>query len=499
MDSEKREDRPDGGAPEEDFEALFEASQAVSEAAAGAAVTPGELVKGKVVSVGKDGVFVALGGKTEGHIELSELTPEDGGEPTVSEGDELEAYVISAGETVQLSLALAKSARTLEALATAYDAGIPVEGKVVGLNKGGVEVKLGGTRAFCPRSQLDRARVDFPADFVGQTLQFLITDFSENGRNIVVSRRRLMEEEAAQMAEEARTRVVEGAELKGRVRNIRDFGVFVDLGGVDGLVHISELSWGRVENPAEVVSVGEEVTVRVLKADWERNRISLTMRSEDGDPWHTAVQEISAGATMTGKVARLTEYGAFVELRPGLDGLVHVSEISWDRVRNPSDLLSPGQEVTVKVLALDTERKRVSLSIRQVDSDPWATARDRFPEGKVVEGEVEKIESFGVFVRLSPGIVGLIPVSESGTEKGSDLRRAFEPNTTVKAMVLSVNPEEHRLSLSVRALQETDERGAVEGYLRDQQRSTGSRKAEKGASFGTFGDLLRDKLDKLED
>lgn len=485
---------------EEDFEALFEAQQA-REAAAGAQLLPGEVVKGRVVQVGKEAAFVALGGKAEGYIGLEELLGDDG-RPTVKEGDEIEAYVISVDEGVKLSLAMAKGNAAWDELVTAFEARIPVEGRVAATNKGGVEVEIAGQRAFCPASQLEIGFVPDTSVFVGQTLRFVIQKL-EGGRrpDIVLSRRVLLEEERAEKARETRDKVVEGAVLEGRVRSVREFGAFVDLGGIDGLVHVSEIAWERVSDPREALKEGDTVTVKVLKTDWASNRLSLSIKAALPDPWERIAQSVSPGAILQGTVVRTADYGAFVELQPGLDGLVHVSELSWKRVRHPNDVVQPGDRVTVKVLEVDRERRRIGLSVKQAESDdPWATAAERYPEGRVVEGTVAKVETFGVFVDLEPGMTALVPASETGTERGSDLRRQFPKGQKVTARVLSVSPAERRLSLSLAALAVSQEREEIEAYQREQRQreraSSGGSSSGGSGTFGTFGDLLRKQLDR---
>ena len=480
--------------PEEDFEALLEASLA-SETAEGSHVAQGEIVRGTIVEMSKDTAFVALGGKTEAHIQLIELAGENG-EVTVRVGDEIEAYVVGTHDGVQLSMALAKGARAAEELEVAHEAGIPVEGQVTATNKGGVEVMVGGLRAFCPVSQLDAHFVPDPTVFIGQTLKFLITRL-EGGRrpNIVLSRRQLVEEELAEKAVETRKKIVEGARLKGHVRNVREFGAFVDLGGVEGLVHVSEMSWERVDNPEELVQIGDEVEVEVLSIDWDKDRISLSMRAARPDPWSDVEQRFQLGGNYAGRVVRLADYGAFVSLAPAIDGLIHVSELDWKRVNKPQEVVQVGDQITVRVLEIDAERRRISLSLKQASGeDPWTTAARKYPIGAVVDVTVEKVERFGVFVTLEPGLTGLIPASESNTESAGDLRRHFPVGGKVSASVLNVSPAERRLSMSVAAVYENRERAEVEAYQKGEQRRAKDR-SSGGGSFGTFGDLLRGKLD----
>lgn len=480
------------GMPEEDFATLFEQSQ-TEDAAAGVRLAPGEVVRGRIVAISGDMAFVDLGGKMEGQFSLAELGED--ARDHVSVGDEVEAYVMSVGDGIQLSMALAKGARAVEQLETAYQARIPVDGRIIGVNKGGLEVTVAGQRAFCPKSQVDTGFVEDLALMVGETMRFVITRF-DGGRDIVLSRRALLETENADRAETTKKQIVEGAILRGRVRNVREFGAFIDLGGIDGLVHVSEISWERVSDPREVLKVGDEVQVRVLKADWEAGRISLSIKAALEDPWAGTVDRFREGETYPGKVMRLTEYGAFVELAPGLDGLVHVSELSWKRVRHPSEVVNAGDAVSVRVLGIDRARKRVSLSMKQVGGDPWESVPGRFPTGAVVEGTIEKTEGFGVFVTLAPGITGLIPLSETNTERGTDLRRVFQPGKTISAKVLTVSPGDRRLTLSLKALREDGERRDMEEYRRSQRseergpESTGAG-GGAGGGFGTFGDLLK--------
>lgn len=483
---------------EEDFEALFEAQQA-REAATGAQVQPGDVVRGRVVQVGREAAFVSLGAKAEGYIGLEELLGDDG-QPRVREGEEIEAYVVSVEEGIKLSLAMAKGNADWDQLVTAFEAKIPVEGTVAATNKGGVEVQVAGQRAFCPASQLDLGFVPDMTVFVGQKLRFLIQKLG-GGRHpdIVLSRRVLLEEERAEQARTTRAKVVEGALLEGRVRSVRDFGAFVDLGGIDGLVHVSEIAWERVSDPHQALKEGDTVTVKVLKTDWAANRISLSIKAALANPWENLSGEVSPGAILDGTVVRTADFGAFVELRPGLDGLVHVSELSWKRVRHPDDAVQVGDPVRVRVLEVDRERRRISLSVKQAESDdPWATAAERYREGTVVQGTVEKVETFGVFVELEPGVTALVPASETGTERGSDLRRPFPKGQKVTARVLSVNPAERRLSLSLSALAVSEERAEIEAYQREQRQKERGPAASPtgGSSFGTFGDLLRGKLDR---
>ncbi len=397
---------------EEDFATLFAASEAA--ATQRSTITAGDVVRGQVIALGQTTAFVAVGGKGEASIDLAELRDPGTGELTVAVGDELEATVVDDGKrsgTIVLTRTLARGGRAPAELEQALAHRVPVEGLVTGENKGGFEVQIGTVRAFCPGSHIDRRRGErLPAGaYTGQRFRFLVTRIDGGGRNVVVSRRELLDEESA--AEAARTwdRLHVGAVVQGTVTSIRDFGAFVDLGGVDGLIHISELGYGHVPHPREVLTVGQSVEVQVVKiapvsADDPngRKQVGLSLKALAADPWTTAATRFPAGSTVRGVVRRLENFGAFVEIAPGLDGLVHVSKMALDRrVAHPRQELTVGQEIDVTVLAVDPEKRRIGLSMveaaRRARDAVVATER---AENEATAAELNARQSFGGFAQL---------------------------------------------------------------------------------------------------
>lgn len=457
---------------DEDFAAMLESSYK-----APVRFSRGDRVTGTVISIGDQSVLVDIGGKSTGIVDKLELVDDDGeliakvGEVvpdlTVIDTDGFEGGV-------KLSLHMGTSQRGMEKLRAAYEARVPIDGVVKGRNKGGYDVEVAGQSAFCPISQIDAARVeDADADsFVGKTFAFLIKELVEATRRIVVSRADLIRRERTEKKGELKARLREGDVVTGRVDRLREFGAFVDLGGVEGLAHISELSWARVEKPDEILKVGDEVRVKVIGLDWKRDRISLSLKQAQEDPWRLAGDRFVVGERYGGTVVRLAEFGAFVELSAGLDGLLHVSDMTWDRrVRRPHDLVKVGDHVEVQILNIDRDKKRISLGMKQLGGDPWAGVAERYTRGAAVEGTVEKVEKFGVFVSLEAGITALIPNSEMNTPRDTDHRRDFPVGSAIKAAVLEVDEEGHRLTLSRKAL----ESGAERADFREYQERTGGR------------------------
>jgi small subunit ribosomal protein S1 len=407
----------------------------------------GQLVTGSVMAVHGDIALISVGGKSEAvmdRTELGELHP----------GDGLDAVVIALSPEIRVSHRLAIERREREALRGAYSNGIPVEGKVTGRNKGGYDVSIAGLRAFCPMSQID---LGFPRNvdaYLGKTFLFRIAELAEDLDSMVVSRAQVLKEERQAAADQAWSRIAVGAELEGAVKSIRDFGVFVDLGGVDGMVHVSELSHRVGSRPSQIVKVGDVVRVKVLEADREKNRIGLSMKALEPDPWAEVPDRFPAGATFEGNVARKAEFGLFVELLPGVDGLIHVSQLP-PGMKLDDEMLAQGAPVRGWVRECDPERRRLSLTLREVaTSDPWVDAVSRYPAGMTVEGLVERTANFGVFVQLEPGLTGLIPASETDVPKGGDLASGFPAGNRISATVLSVDPERKRISLSVKKAKE---------------------------------------------
>lgn len=451
-------------------------------------VRPGEMVTGRVVSVGKENVFVDIGCKSEGIIDIKDFL--DDGDLTVKVGDKIEATVISTrGGELILSRSLKKGQQNSSVLLDAYENRIPVEGTVTELRKGGFGVQLGGVAAFCPVSQIDNRFVDKPEIFVGQTFTFRIIEHSEDGRNIVVSRRSLLEEEAKARARETRELVVPGALFQGTVRKLMPFGAFVDVGGMDGLVHVSEISWDRVEDPATVLHEGQTVQVKVMKFDKETNKLSLSIREAGTDPWDALEERFPVNTVTGGTVTRVEAYGAFVRIAQGVEGLVHISDMSWvGRLRHAAEAVNVGDSVQVAVLAIDRTKKRISLGIKQINSDPFESAKDRYTPGSVVHGTVQKIGSGGVFVELQEGIVAFLPGSLAGTQRGEPLASVFKIGAQVKLVVKELDAERRRITLESGDFEAKEERNEFETYVK----SSGV----KQFTMGTFGELLMKSQEK---
>ena len=401
----------------EDFATLFAGQET------GPALEVGEVVKGRVVQIAAESVFVDVGGKGEAWIDRAELTDEDG-RLRVAVGDEVEATVVSTRDEVRLSYRLQRGAHAREALAMAAASGMPVEGKVAAVIKGGYEVTVGGLRAFCPFSQMDLRRVETAEDYVGRVLEFRVTQFGDNGRNIVLSRRQLLEAHAARAAEETRKKIVPGAILPGTVAALADFGAFVDLGGVQGLVPVSEISHSRVGRPADRLRVGESVTVKVLRVDDEKGKITLSLKALEGDPWVAVPGRLRERQVVRGRMLRFTEFGVFIELLPGVDGLLHMSEIPRSRQGAMREAAAGGAEIIVIVVSIDGDKRRIGLALAPEDAAAGEQIASSVSLGAVLTGSVERVEAFGVFVRLGPGQIGLVPNAELGTARGADHRKA---------------------------------------------------------------------------
>jgi len=374
---------------------------------------------------------------------------------------------------IRISRKMARGKASLDQLRGMYENRLPVEGKVSARNKGGFDVNVGGLRAFCPLSQIALGKIDNPDQFVGQTYEFRVTELSDDGRRIVVSRAALLKEAASARAEETRKAIVPGAELTGTIKTITPFGAFVDLGGVDGLLHVSEMSRRRVNNPNEVVAVGQEVRVKVIKVENNGKRISLSMKDQEPDPWSDVADRYPAGAQFNGRIVRSTDFGLFVEIEPGVDGLVHYSQLPFG-VKQGDPSIAIGTSVTGWVREVDPSKKRLSLSLREIAvSDPWEAAQQKYPVGKVIEGVVDHGAAPGIFVQIEPGLTGLIPSSEISVPPGGDPSRAYEPGEKVFVRVMSVDPQRKRISLSVEAAKAAAEREEYVKFMDDRDAAEG--------------------------
>ncbi len=437
----------------ESFAELFEASQANL-----AKLKPGAIVTGTVVDVRNDVVVINAGLKSEGIVPIEQFR-NDAGEIDVGIGDTVKVALDSIengfGETI-LSREKAKRAMVWDELEEALEKNETITGRISGKVKGGFTVDIKDVRAFLPGSLVDVRPVRDPVYLEGKELEFKLIKLDRKRNNVVVSRRAVVESEHSEEREALLEKLVEGAVLKGVVKNLTDYGAFVDLGGIDGLLHITDMAWKRVRHPSEVVEVGQELDVRVLKYDRERNRVSLGLKQLGEDPWDNIARRYPANTRVFGKVSNVTDYGAFVEIEPGVEGLVHVSEMDWTNKNvNPSKVVQVGDEVQVMVLDVDEERRRISLGIKQVTSNPWETFAAIHKKGDKVSGQIKSITDFGVFIGLDGGIDGLVHLSDlSWNTNGEDLARNFKKGDTLEAVVLAVDPERERISLGVKQLEQ---------------------------------------------
>ncbi|WP_313342572.1 30S ribosomal protein S1 [Stenotrophomonas sp.] len=437
----------------ESFAELFEASQANL-----AKLKPGSIVSGVVVEVRGDVVVINAGLKSEGIVPIEQFR-NDAGEIDVAEGDVVKVALDSIengfGETV-LSREKAKRAMVWDELEEALEKNETITGRISGKVKGGFTVDIKDVRAFLPGSLVDVRPVRDPAYLEGKELEFKLIKLDRKRNNVVVSRRAVVESEHSEEREQLMDKLQEGAILKGVVKNLTDYGAFVDLGGIDGLLHITDMAWKRVRHPSEVVNVGDELDVRVLKFDRERNRVSLGLKQLGEDPWDNIARRYPANSRVFGKVSNVTDYGAFVEIEPGVEGLVHVSEMDWTNKNvNPSKVVQVGDEVEVMVLDVDEERRRISLGMKQVAANPWETFAAIHKKGDKVSGQIKSITDFGIFIGLDGGIDGLVHLSDiSWNTTGEDVVRNYKKGDNLDAVVLAVDPERERISLGVKQLEQ---------------------------------------------
>lgn len=434
--------------PEESFAELFEAySAGMNED-----ISVGDKIEAKIVSIGSDSVFVDTGTKLDGIVEKEELL-EENGELKVAVGDTLALYVVSKDESeIRLSKALT-GIESSHLLLDAYKNKVPVEGKVAATCKGGFNVELMKKRAFCPISQMDIKFVNEPDDYVGNTYPFLIKTYEERGRNIVVSRRDLLEKELEKGRAEFLSSLTPGSHHEGEVTKLMPFGAFIELcPGLEGMAHISELSWSRVEKPEEILKTGDKVMVKVIGVDGtgkgKRPKISLSLKQVSGDPWETTIKKFRSGDKVTGRVTRCAPFGAFVEIAPGLEGLVHISEMSYTkRVLKPEDVVAVGETVSVMVKEVDLKKRRISLSLKDAEGDPWLDVAEKYKVGSTISGTLEKKEGYGYFVALEPGITGLFPKSKINESIDPASIEKLKPGDSLTVIVEDVQLAERRITL----------------------------------------------------
>lgn len=470
----------------EDFAAMFEATTQAKR------LDQGELVEGRIVSIGPEVALVDVGRKGEAVMDIAELKNADG-EFEVALGDRIKAMVVSTAGGLTVSRRLAGAAASDQQFEAAFQSGLPVEGKVEREVKGGYEVRIGRRRGFCPISQIDLRGADASAH-EGHVYQFRIIEYKEGGSNLVVSRRALLEDEQRVNAAKVRDKIVAGAVMTGRVTSVREFGAFVDLGaGVQGLVHVSEMAWSRVSNPADIVKPGEEITVKVLRVDEEKQKISLGLKQLSADPWSRVPEVYKVGQRLPGRVTRVAQFGAFVELEPGIEALAHASTFEpTGRSRGWMGQVTAGVTATFEILSIDLEQKRIGVALvpeGSAGTEGAAAARPGIVPGARLTGKVERHENFGVFVFLAPGRTGVIPLSETGIPKEADVRRALPVGSDVEVIVQEVDPAGRRIRLSAKAVAEAREAEEVREWT--------EQNAAPAESVSPLADKLRSAFKSL--
>jgi small subunit ribosomal protein S1 len=435
---------------------INEFEQALRESLDVEEVKPGDIIEGTIVAVHGDVALVDVSGKSEAVLDRSELDD-------LGTGDPVEVVVISVGEEVRVSRRMALEAKLKEKLNEAVASGDPVEGKVMGRRKGGFDVTVSGVRGFCPLSHISDMRVEDLDSHLGQIYTFKVLEYEPDGQQLVVSRAAHLREEKQRLRGEAWSTLEIGAEVEGRVRSLTDFGAFVDLGGVDGLVHVTEIAHRRIGHPREVLQEDQVVRIKILDLNQEKDRISLSIKALEKDPWEDVEERFQPRGPFEGTVVRKTDFGAFVQLEEGMDGLLHVSQL---KPGLELESLEMGQTLTGWVRDIDLENHRIGLTMRQMpDRDPWERIEMRYQEGQTIDGTVENGADFGVFVELEPGLSGLIPISELGLERDADPRGAFEPGEKIQLKVMTLDPERRRISLSVRAVKRDRERQEYQQHM----------------------------------
>ena len=488
-----------------DFASMFEAAGKIENKR----FRIGDRVKATVVHIGSDSVFFEISKTQQAHAARGDFHDDKTDEMTVKVGDVVDAFVVELQNGIILSPKLGRDQIDVTMLSEAKSAGIPIDGTITGVNKGGFEVELGGnSRGFCPTGQIDIHFVDDPQSMMGKTLQFLVKEVKEGGKNVLLSRRALLEKERKEQAKKLTEKLAVGVVLDGTITRIQPFGAFVDLGGLDGLIPISELSYGRIGSPEEVVKLGQQVTVEVTRIEDDpkrpgQQRIGLSLKAQLTDPLVEHIADLAPDTTLIGRVTRLEAFGAFVELFHGVEGLVHVSEITDRRIRHPEDVLQPGEHVQVRVKEVDLDRRRVSLTMKEqmgeaavveapAQQAPKAGQKARLGRGSRADGVVDRIEKYGVFVNLfadggkegsEPIGSALMPASETGTPRGADLGKAFPIGMKVPVLVIDLD-DRGRLKVSKIAREQAEERAEFDQFKSDK---TGGGKA----GLGTFGDLLK--------
>lgn len=488
-DTREENEQEENGAPgkedQSEFEKLYDQSLK--------SFKSGTVVRGRVLQVrtGISGVVMLdLGYKSDGIIPAEQFTEEE--LKALKPGDELEVLLEAAEDAngnLLLSREKAKKLQVWDVLNRAYQTGDPLQGRVLSVIKGGLTVDIGGVTAFLPGSQIDIKPVHNLNQMVGQTLELKIIKMNSGRGNIVLSRRVLLEHKQGAKKEETLASLAEGQVVSGVVKNITEYGAFVDLGGIDGLLHITDMSWGRINHPSDLLAIGDKVEVKVLKYDREKQKVSLGIKQKTQDPWVAAGEKYPVGTKVRGKVVSLADYGAFVELEHGVEGLVHVSEMSWtQKVKHPSKIVAAGDMIDAQVLSVDPTGKRISLGMKQMAPNPWQTLGERFSVGSTIEGKIRTITDFGAFVGLEEGIDGLVHISDlSWTKHVKHPSELLKKGQTVKAVVLSIDAQKERISLGIKQLTPDPwDKLIPERYKVGQDEKV---KVTKVADFGLFVEL----------
>jgi small subunit ribosomal protein S1 len=456
-------------------------------------ILEGEIVKGKVLDIGTDSIMIDIGYKSEGTIPVREFLNAQGQLP-IQVGDVVEVYLESKEDSegiIVLSREKAEKIKVWDEISKVYEKGGMVHGTIVGKTKGGLIVDI-GVRAFLPGSQVDLRPVRDLDRVIGKTFPMKIIKLNQRRGNIVLSRRELLEDERKGLKEKTLATLEEGKVLKGKIKNLTEYGAFIDLGGLDGLLHITDMSWGRIGHPSELFTVGDEVEVVVLKFDRQTERVSLGYKQRLSDPWKTVTEKFEPGDKVKGKVVSITDYGAFVELEPGAEGLVHISEMSWtQRVKHPSKVVTVGDVVEVVVLDIDQSARRISLGMKQVEPNPWEALEQRYPAGTRVEGTIRNLVDFGAFVELEDGIDGLIHISDmSWTKRVKHPSEILKKGDHVETIVLHVDRSARRISLGLKQTQPDPWKTIVPERYRVGMDVTG--RVVRITDFGAFVELPDD-------
>ena len=415
----------------------------------------GAITTGKVIQVKSDGVIVDVGAKCEGFVPLHEMTEDE--LATLAPGDEVEVFIVRISDSdgfVKLSRQKAEGAKTWDMLDDALKDNKPVDGKITGKVKGGMTVDIGGISAFLPGSQIDLKAPKNTDSLIGQTYTFRVLNLNIKGSNVIVSRRVILEEERNKQREETLKTLTEGITKKGIVKNLTDYGAFIDLGGIDGLLHISDMSWGRISHPGELFSIGDSVDVVILTFDKENEKVTLGYKQKKADPWATAEEKYPPGQQVIGKIITITDYGIFIELEEGVEGLIHVSELDWvEKSIKPSKFFSIGDKVEAAVLKVSKDEKRISLSIKQLKPNPWDTVKDKYEVGQKITGKVKSFAEFGAFIALDEGVDALLHISDmSWVKRIRHPSDVLSKNQEVEVVVLNIEPEKERISVGLKEL-----------------------------------------------